>query len=573
MRNSPHISVGQYSDKGRKPTNQDFHGILVPDEPLLALKGIAVVLCDGISSSNVSHIASEMAVKSMLTDYYGTSQSWSVKNSVHRVLEATNSWLHAMTRNSHARYDADKGYVCTISAMVIKSTTAHLFHIGDSRVYRVAGASLEQLTADHRVQVSAEQSYLGRALGVNSHVEIDYQALRIDRGDVFLLMTDGIWEHVAPRAMVETINDHAGELDCAAEAIAKAAFAAGSLDNLTIQIIRIDDVSAADAGEAFGQTIDLPPPPLLQARTEFDGYRIIRDLHASSRSHLYLAEDIASGTRVAIKIPSVDMRADPAYLKRFMMEEWVAHRLDSPHVMRPGLQARKRNYVYVVTEFIDGQTLAQWMIDNPHPDLETVRGIIEQVAKGLRAFHRKEMVHQDLRPANIMIDKFGTVKIIDFGATRIAGIAESAPDGEQRDIPGTLQYTAPEYFLGEGGSSRSDIFSLGVITYQMLTGELPFGSQIATAKGRVQLGKLVYKPAMARNPRVPSWIDGALKAATQPYYSKRYETLSEYLFDLRQPNLKYLSTPHTPLIERNPLLFWKVLALALACAIVFLLAH
>ena len=79
MRNSLHISIGQYSDKGRKPTNQDFHGILVPDEPLLALKGIAVVLCDGISSSNVSHIASEMAVKSMLTDYYGTSQSWSVK--------------------------------------------------------------------------------------------------------------------------------------------------------------------------------------------------------------------------------------------------------------------------------------------------------------------------------------------------------------------------------------------------------------------------------------------------------------------------------------------------------------
>ena len=101
-----------------------------------------------------------------------------------------------------------------------------------------------------------------------------------------------------------------------------------------------------------------------------------------------------------------------------MMEEWVARRLDSPHVLKPRLRSRKRNHLYVVTEFIDGQTLTQWMIDHPRPDLETVRGMVEQIARGLRAFHRKEMLHQDLRPDNIMIDKTGTAKIIDFGSTR-----------------------------------------------------------------------------------------------------------------------------------------------------------
>src|SRR3954470_14911166 len=139
-----HISIGQHSDKGRKQTNQDFHGVLVPDEPLLSLKGIAVVLADGISSSNVSHVASESAVKSFLTDYYCTSESWSVKNSAQRVLAATNSWLHSQTRRSQYAYD--KGYVCTLSAMVIKSATAHVFHVGDSRIYRVSGNTLEQLT-------------------------------------------------------------------------------------------------------------------------------------------------------------------------------------------------------------------------------------------------------------------------------------------------------------------------------------------------------------------------------------------------------------------------------------------
>ena len=190
------ISVGQHSDKGRKEINQDFHGVLIPKEPLLGMKGIAVVLADGISSSNVSQVASESAVKSFLTDYYCTSESWSVKTSAQRVLAATNSWLNAQTRRSQFLYEKDKGYVCTFSAMVIKSTTAHLFHVGDSRIYRVAGQALEQLTEDHRVIVSSEQSYLSRALGINPQIEIDYRTLQIETGDVFLLATDGVYEHV-----------------------------------------------------------------------------------------------------------------------------------------------------------------------------------------------------------------------------------------------------------------------------------------------------------------------------------------------------------------------------------------
>src|ERR1700741_4755212 len=123
------ISVGQFSDKGRKEANQDFHGVLIPDEPLLSLKGISVVLADGISTSKVSRVAAESAVKGFLTDYYCTSESWSVRTSAQRVLEAPNSWLHSQTRRSRYSYDRDRGYVCTLSAIVLKSTTAHLFHV------------------------------------------------------------------------------------------------------------------------------------------------------------------------------------------------------------------------------------------------------------------------------------------------------------------------------------------------------------------------------------------------------------------------------------------------------------
>ncbi len=193
------------------------------------------------------------------------------------------------------------------------------------------------------------------------------------------------------------------------------------------------------------------------------------------------------------------------------------------------------------TEYIDGQTLTQWMIDNPKPSLETVRGIVEQIAKGLRAFHRKEMLHQDIRPDNIMIDATGTVKIIDFGSTRITGVVEAAPSGDRNDILGTQQYTAPEYFLGEPASSRSDLFSLGVITYQMLTGKLPYGAQIANARTRSQFNKLVYRPASHGDRDVPQWIDGTLEKAVHPNPYKRYDSFSEFLFDLRHPNANYLS--------------------------------
>src|SRR4029078_10738535 len=139
--------------------------------------------------------------------------SWWVRPSWQRVLEATNSWLHSQTRRSQYSYDRDRGYVCTLSAIVLKSNTAHLFHVGDSRIYRVSCPSLEQLTNDHRVIISSEQSYLGRALGVNPQIEIDYMMSRIEKGDTFVLVTDGIYEHAGDRQIAKAIRDSADDLD------------------------------------------------------------------------------------------------------------------------------------------------------------------------------------------------------------------------------------------------------------------------------------------------------------------------------------------------------------------------
>ncbi len=573
MRSDLAVSIGQYSDRGRKETNQDFHGAIIPGQPARSTKGIALVIADGISSSAVGDVAAETAVKSFLTDYYCTSDAWSVKTSAQRVIAAANSWLHAQTRRSQYALDRDKGYVCTLSVMVLKSRTAHLFHIGDSRIYRLDRKSMEQLTTDHRVVVSSEQSYLGRAMGANPNVEIDYEMVPLVVGDVFMLATDGVCEFADPVFVAQRVAEHADDLDEAARLIAREAFDRGCDDNLTVQLVRVDDLPDGEAVDIAGQAISLPVPPLPEEGGEFDDYRIVRKLHASSRSHVYLAEDAIEGGLAVLKVPSIDLRDDDSYLRRFMMEEWVGRRIDSIHVLKNHLPRRKPRYLYLATEYVEGQTLAQWMDDNPEPDIEIVRGIVGQVARGLRAFHRKEMVHQDLRPENIMIDRDGTAKIIDFGSVKVAGVIEAEPALDNGEILGTTQYAAPEYFLGESGTPQSDLFSLGVIAYQMLTGKLPYGAQVARTRSRAQQRRMRYFPATLYNPRLPSWVDHALRKAVHWDPAKRYAALSEFEYELRRPGGGFDDGGQVAFIERDPVLFWKLVSLTLAICAVALIAR
>ncbi len=567
------ISIGQYSDKGRKKINQDFHGVSTPLEPLLTSKGIAIAISDGISSSDVSQIASEAAVKGFLSDYFDTPEAWSVKKSAQRVIAASNSWLFSQSQQGLYRYNKDKGYVCTLSAMIIKSTTAHLFHVGDARIYQIHSGSFEQLTEDHRLWVSEEKSHLSRALGVSQQVDIDYRTLAVEVGDVFLLATDGVYEYVNAAFVNGSISKHKTNLDQAAKEIVDEALKQGSTDNLTVQIIRLDELPTQDAGEMYQQLTTLPFPPELEAGVDFDGYKIIKKVHSSSRSHVYLARDLETKEPLILKVPSIDLRGDAAYLERFFMEEWVGRRLDNAHVLKSCAQTRKKNYLYIVTEYIEGTTLAQWMVDNPQPNMETVRGIIEQVAKGLRAFHRQEMLHQDLRPANIMINNEGVVKIIDFGSTQVAGLAEIATPLEQVHLLGTAQYTAPEYFLGAPGTPKSDLFSLGVITYQLLTGKLPYGAEVAKSTTRSAQNKLKYQSALHKDRAIPAWVDEVIKKAVHPNPNSRYEELTEFVYNLRRPSKEFVSKAKAPLLDRNPVLFWKGVSLGLLVVVIGLLTR
>lgn len=565
------VSIGAYTDAGKKEVNQDYLGAATPAGLALKNKGVVLCIADGISSSNVSQIASESTVNGFMADYYATSEAWSVKNSATQVLNASNAWLYNQTKQSAFRYDKDRGYVCTFSGLILKSHVAHLFHVGDTRIYRLRDQTLELLTEDHRFWVSTQENYLARAMGMHQHLEIDYRSIDLAQNDIFILTSDGVHEHITDALMIATITQ-SSSLAIAAKEIYNEALANGSLDNLSVQICRIDQLPEQDIDSFYHQLTALPFPPELNARDVIDGFEILRTLHQNSRSHVLLAVDLATQTKVVIKTPSVDLRDDAAYLERFLLEEWIARRLNNAHILKPYTLTQTQSAIYIVMEYIEGQTLYQWMHDHPSPSLETVRGMIEQIAKGLQAFHRMEMLHQDLKPQNIMIDTTGTVKIIDFGATKVAGLAETYSPIPQQALLGTAQYSAPEYFIGEEGNTQSDLFSLATIMYEMLTGKLPYSAEVARIKQPKDLDRLQYPDIRLTQHGFPAWVDHAIGQALHPSRSKRYTEISEFMHDLRRPNQTYLTKSKPALIESNPVAFWRGLSIVLMMIIIYLIA-
>ncbi len=562
------IAVGQHSRAGGDGVNQDFHGALLPGERLRASKGVVLALADGIGSSAVSQIASAAAVRGFLDDYYASSEAWSVRRAAQCVLSATNSWLHAQNMRGQARFDRDRGYVCTFSALVAKGRELHLLHVGDSRIYRVHPQALEQLTQDHRIHLSAQESYLSRALGVESGLEIDYQRWPAAVGEVYLLATDGAYEHLDATAVQLALALYPASLDDAARHLVELAQARGSQDDATVQLLRVDALPEADISDLRLQRQELAMPPVLAPRDRFEGYTIERELHASSRSHVYLATDDESGRQVALKLPSIDLRDDPGYLDRFLLEEWVARRIDSPHVLKACSHDRPRQHLFVVMEYLPGRTLRQWMTDHPRPDLDEVRALVEQLARGLQAFHGKEMLHRDLRPENVMIDHAGTARIMDFASTHVAGLAEGSGDSMHGAMAGALQYLAPEHLVAAAVDARADLFSLALLCYQMLTGQLPYGLQIPRLRQASELRRLRYTPVQHFRPDLPRWVDAVLRKALHPDSSRRQQVVSEFVQDLRAPGPEFVQARALPVLERHPVVFWQCTAALLLLLVI-----
>ena len=564
MKKTLKVSIGQYSTAGIKQQNQDFHGVYLPEGHVLKQKGIACVIADGIGSSNVSHLAAETAVGSFLSDYYSTSDAWSTQTSAERVIRATNSWLYAQTQQSQGRFDKDRGYVCTLSALILKQQQAHVFHVGDSRIYRIRDHEIELLTHDHRVWLSSKEHYLSRALGADYRIEIDYRNIELKEKDIFLLMTDGVYEFVTDQQLLDlTLID--ADLNQLAKAFVEKALEQGSDDNLSLQVIHVEQLPELNQ---FHIQQDYVFPQQLSKGEVFEGYVIDKILHQNHRSCLYLAHDTQQQPLV-IKTLGVDLQQDKYAVEQFQLEDWVSKRLKHDNLMQCYPHNTEKKYLFQCYEYLQGETLAQWLHRQEKPlKLDDILPILQQTALALNAMHRLEMLHQDIRPKNIMVlnaENAMKIKLIDYGSTAVRGLVEINPKNANRPL-GTLAFMAPEYFIDHSPSVHSDQFSLAVMAYYLLTKQLPYGTDLARCNSLKQLKKVQYYSIRKYRPDLPIWLDKILGQALSIEPTHRFEALSELIHNLTHPSKELLNSKPPAIIERDPLRFWQM-----SCAVLGLL--
>ena len=249
------LETGQASAVGDKELNEDFLVASVPSPALQESKGVAIVIADGLSGSFSGHEAAELAARGFINDYYSTPETWGVNTSVSRVLAALNGWLF------RAQSDREAARATTLTILILKSSTAHIFHVGDSRITRLRQGQPETLTQEHRIALPSGESYLSRAVGIEPLLQVDYRRELLEPGDCFVLTTDGVHDALSEARLARLVACEDRSLTELAKHIVAEALAVDSSDNASCLIVRVLGIPSVDSNEFFAKLTSLPFPP------------------------------------------------------------------------------------------------------------------------------------------------------------------------------------------------------------------------------------------------------------------------------------------------------------------------
>lgn len=261
-----------------------------------------------------------------------------------------------------------------------------------------------------------------------------------------------------------------------------------------------------------------------------DHYRIDAVVAHSGMSVLYKGTDLNDGRQVAVKVPREEMEADPVLAERFKREEEIGQALDHPGVVKT-FNSEHRSSRYMVIEWVEGRLLRSILNEEQKLPIERAEKIAIGICDALDYMHKRGIVHRDLKPENIMVDENDNIKIIDFGiamkedARRLTFVNVSA-------MLGTPDYISPEQVKGQRGDQRSDIYALGVIFYEMLTGRVPFVGPNPLVVMNERLLNDVPSPR-ALNPEISPQLEEILYRALEREPRHRYATASEMAWDLQ----------------------------------------
>jgi serine/threonine-protein kinase len=272
----------------------------------------------------------------------------------------------------------------------------------------------------------------------------------------------------------------------------------------------------------------------LEAGDTLDHYRLDALVARSGMSTLYKATDLRDGKRVAIKVPHAEMEADPVLVARFQRELEIGLELDHPGVVKtydegPGSR------LYMAMEWVDGRLLRSILNEERKLPIERAVNLTLQICDALDTMHKHGVVHRDLKPENVMVDDADRIKLIDFGIAKKED-ARRLTIVEVTKTLGTPDYISPEQVKGQRGDQRSDIYSLGAMLYEMLTGDPPYTGSNPLA---VMNERLLHDPEPVRKRRreVSPELEEILKRALAREPRNRYQTASEMAWELEHPEM------------------------------------
>lgn len=536
------LSFAEASAIGPREENQDALRLVTPAPALAASKGYLFAIADGVSQCADGGLAARSTLQALALDYYATPETWSVAQALDRLLLAQNRWLQAN--------GGGQPLLTTLSALVLRGRRFTLAHVGDCRVYRWHADRLQRISEDHVWDQPGMQHVLKRALGLDQHLVLDFLDGELRPDESFVLLSDGIWAVLGDTAIAAILRDQP-DLQSAAQTLVNAAHLAGSQDNASALLVRVDALGEASIGDALIHLQQWPLPPALKPGQAFEGWQVEGIVAQSQQSLLYRVRDNQQQPWLLKTLPG-RIHDDHQAGQALLSEEWFLKRVAGRHFPEVHAASQRQHLYYVMREY-SGATLAQRHVQSGPLPLPQWQDIAERLLRAVGLLHRRQILHRDIKPENLLLGHDGELRLLDFGLAYCPGLSQDLPWA----LPGTPSYIAPEAFRGEAPTPQQDLYAVGVTLYFLLTGHYPYGEIEAFQRPRFGLPV----NASRYRPDLPDWIAHNLERAVSVAPDQRFETAEEWLLLLEQGERHSLNVRPKPLLEREPLKVWRTLAL------------